>query len=55
MVRELAAAFHTYYNAHTFIVADSTLRHARLALIEATRQVLENGLQMLGVSAPDSM
>ena len=54
-LRELSNDFHTYYNAHTFIVADPTLRDARLALIEATRQVLENGLHLLGVSAPDSM
>lgn len=54
-LRELANDFHTYYNAHTFIVDDATLRNARLALIEATRQVLENGLRVLGVSAPDTM
>ncbi len=54
-LRELANDFHTYYNAHTFIVDDVTLRNARLCLIEATRQVIANGLQLLGVSAPDSM
>jgi len=54
-LRELANDFHTYYNAHTFIVDDATLRDARLALIEATRQVLSNGLHLLGVSAPDTM
>jgi arginyl-tRNA synthetase len=54
-LRELANAFHTYYNAHTFIVADERLRNARLNLIEATRQVIANGLELLGVSAPDSM
>ena len=54
-LRELANDFHTYYNAHTFIVDDATLRNARLCLIEATRQVIENGLLLLGVSAPDSM
>jgi len=54
-LRELAADFHTYYNAHAFLVADQNLRAARLALIEATRQILANGLQLLGVSAPDEM
>jgi len=54
-LRELANDFHTYYNAHVFLVDDSELRDARLALIEATRQVIANGLELLGVSAPDSM
>ena len=54
-LRELAADFHTYYNAHTFIVEDVSLRNARLNLIAATRQVLENGLKLLGVSAPEKM
>jgi len=54
-LRELANALHTYYNAHRFIDADPALRDARLALIGATRQVLRNGLSMIGVSAPQSM
>ena len=54
-LRELAHDFHTYYNAHQFLVDDSVLRNARLNLIQATRQVLANGLGLLGVSAPDSM
>jgi len=54
-LRELANDFHTYYNAHTFIVDDATLRDARLNLIDATRQVLVNGLGLLGVSAPETM
>ena len=54
-LRELANDFHTYYNAHTFLVEDNTLRNARLNLIEATRQVIANGLGLLGVSAPDAM
>jgi arginyl-tRNA synthetase len=54
-LRELANDFHTYYNAHTFLVEDSTLRNVRLNLIEATRQVIANGLGLLGVSAPDTM
>jgi arginyl-tRNA synthetase len=54
-LRELANDFHTYYNAHTFLVGDDALRNARLNLIEATRQVIANGLQLLGVSRPDAM
>jgi arginyl-tRNA synthetase len=54
-LRELANDFHTYYNAHTFLVEDSALRNARLELIDATRQVIANGLNLLGVSAPDTM
>ena len=54
-LRELANDFHTYYNAHTFLVEDATVRNARLNLIEATRQVIANGLGILGVSAPDNM
>ncbi len=54
-LRELAYALHTYYNAHQFIVDDVDLRDARLALAVAARQVLANGLDMLGVSAPESM
>jgi arginyl-tRNA synthetase len=54
-LRELANAFHTYYNAHQFLVADAKLRNARLALVLAVQQVVKNGLALLGVSAPDSM
>ncbi|MFA7095953.1 MAG: arginine--tRNA ligase [Gammaproteobacteria bacterium] len=54
-LRELANDFHTYYNAHTFLVDDAALRDARLNLILATRQVLRNGLKLLGVSAPETM
>ena len=54
-LRELANDFHTYYNAHTFLVEDAKVRNARLNLIEATRQVIANGLGLLGVSAPDTM
>ena len=54
-LRELATDLHTYYNAHTFLVDEDIMRNARLNLIEATRQVIENGLRLLGVSAPDSM
>jgi len=54
-LRELANDFHTYYNAHQFLVEESAMRDARLALISAVRQVLANGLGLLGVSAPESM
>ena len=54
-LRDLANEFHSYYNAHTFIVDDGTLRNARLALIAATRTVIASGLTVIGVSAPDSM
>ncbi len=54
-LRELANLFHTYYNAHPFIVDDDALRNARLNLISATRTVIKNGLQLLGVSAPEKM
>ncbi|MDX1434248.1 MAG: arginine--tRNA ligase [Gammaproteobacteria bacterium] len=54
-LRDLANDFHTYYNAHAFIVDDASLRDARLVLIEATRTVIANGLAILGVSAPEAM
>jgi arginyl-tRNA synthetase len=54
-LRELANTFHTWYNAATFIVEDAPLRNARLALALGVRQVVRNGLGLLGVSAPESM
>lgn len=54
-LRELANAFHVYYNSHVFLVDDIQLRNARLTLILATQQVLANGLKLLGVSAPEAM
>ncbi|MEE2802822.1 MAG: arginine--tRNA ligase [Pseudomonadota bacterium] len=54
-LRELANDFHSYYNAHPFIAAEEQLRLARLSLIDATRQVIANGLLLLGVAAPSSM
>ena len=54
-LRELANEFHTYYNAHQFLVDDDALRNARLTLTVAVRQIIANGLQILGVSAPESM
>lgn len=54
-LRDLAHELHTYYNSHHFIVEDQPLRNARLTLIHATRQVLLNGLTILGVRAPEEM
>ena len=54
-LRELAAAFHTWYNAAQFIVDDEPVRNARLALALGAQQVMRNGLLLLGASAPDAM
>ena len=54
-LKELAAEFHSYYNAEQFLVDDDALRRARLALVVATGQVVRNGLAVLGVSAPVRM
>jgi len=54
-LRELAAGFHSYYNATRLLVEDEKVKRARLALAAAVRQVLRNGLALLGVSAPDKM
>ena len=54
-LRELAAGFHAYYNAQQFIVDDKALRDARLALVTAVRQILVNGFNLLGITAPTTM
>ncbi len=54
-LRDLANGLHTYYNAHQFLSVAPELRRARLALVAATRQVIANGLALLGVSAPEQM
>jgi arginyl-tRNA synthetase len=54
-LRELAATYHSYYDAERILVDDERLRNARLALVAATAQVLHNGLAVLGVSAPQKM
>lgn len=54
-LRELANAFHIYYNAQQFIVDNAKLRNARLCLITAAKQILAGGLNLLGVSAPENM
>jgi arginyl-tRNA synthetase len=54
-IKDIASAFHAYYNAEQFLVEDEALRHARMALIAATRYALRHGLTLLGVSHPDKM
>ena len=54
-LRELAASYHSYYDAERILVDDEAVKHARLALVAATAQVLHNGLAVLGVSAPRKM
>ena len=54
-LRELAACYHSYYDAERILVDDSAQRLARLALVAATAQVLHNGLDVLGVDAPEKM
>lgn len=54
-LKELASDLHSYYNDTKFLVDDETVKLARMALIAATRQVLNNGLTLLGVSAPQKM
>jgi len=51
----LANAFHTYYNEHRVLVEDEARRDARLNLSLAVRQIIRNGLSLLGVSAPEVM
>jgi arginyl-tRNA synthetase len=54
-LRELAACYHSYYDAERILVDDEPVKLARLALVAATAQVLRNGLAVLGVSAPHKM
>ena len=54
-LKDLAAAFHSYYNAERMLVDDNALKDARVALALAVRQVIRNGLAILGVSCPQSM
>ena len=54
-LKDLAAAFHAFYNAERVVVEDETERNARLALLAAARRVLANGFALLGISAPESM
>jgi arginyl-tRNA synthetase len=54
-LRDLAASFHAYYNAHRILIDDAALRAARVLLAVATQQVIGNGLELLGVSAPEEM
>ncbi len=54
-LRELANALHSFYDKHKVLIDDKPQREARLVLLMATRQVLKNGLELLGLSAPESM
>ena len=54
-LKDLASDFHSYYNANKFLSDDKALQNARLALIGATKIVIKNGLQLLGISAPEKM
>lgn len=54
-LKDLAGDFHAFYNAERVLVEDEAVRNARLALLLAARQVLRNGLDLLGVSAPEKM
>ncbi len=54
-LKDLAADFHSYYNAQHFLVDDENIKQARLALISASAQVMRNGLELLGVTAPEKM
>jgi arginyl-tRNA synthetase len=54
-LRDLAGDFHSYYNAHHFIVDDAALRNARITLARSAQQVIRNGLGILGVTAPETM
>ena len=54
-LKDLASDLHSYYNEYKFLIEDETVKLARLSLISATQQVLKNGLNLLGVSAPEKM
>ena len=54
-LKDLASDLHSYYNEYKFLIDDETVKLARLSLISATQQVLKNGLDLLGVSAPNKM
>jgi len=54
-LRKLATAFHAYYNAHQFLVEDKAIRDSRLCLIKATQYIIQSGLTLLGVQAPEEM
>ena len=54
-LRKLAESFHVFYTKHRVVIDDARLSAARLALVQATRTVLANGLGLLGVSAPQRM
>ena len=54
-LRDLAGNFHSYYNSHQFLVDHEPTRQARLTLVNAILQIMANGLELLGISAPETM
>jgi len=54
-LKDLAGEFHSYYNSTHFLVPETAVREARLALVASVRQVIANGLALLGVTAPETM
>ncbi|HQT26051.1 MAG TPA: DALR anticodon-binding domain-containing protein, partial [Burkholderiales bacterium] len=54
-LKDLASDFHSYYNASHFLVQDESVKLARLSLIASVKQIIRNGLGLLGVSAPEKM
>ena len=54
-LKDLAAEFHSYYNAERMLVDDAALKDARIALAAAVRQVIRNGMAIIGVSCPQTM
>jgi arginyl-tRNA synthetase len=54
-LKDLASNYHSYYNAHRMVIDDAQLRNARMCLCMAARQVMANGLSLLGVNAPEQM
>ena len=54
-LKDLASLFHSYYNSEKFIIEDSSLMGSRLFLLKGVKQVIFNGLEILGVSSPESM
>ena len=54
-LKDLASLFHSYYNSEKFIVKDSSLMISRMFLLKGVKQVIFNGLEILGVSSPEKM
>ena len=54
-LKDLSGLFHSYYNSERFLVDDEKLMNSRLFLLKGTKQVISNGLEILGIGAPESM